>query len=253
MVAGATGIDLFLLVVALRRRRHAPDPRAPGDHPAARARARRRRADQARPGGRRDRRDRAAARWPSSPASCRWSRCRRAPAPGWTSCATRSTARPRRVASRAADGPVRLPVDRAFTLRGIGTVVTGTLWSGTRRAADAAGGRAGRAPGAGAQRAGARPAGATRLAPASGWRVALVGAERSEAPRGATLATPGALQADLPAGVPARGAADRAPGTAPRRACDRPPRHGRDSGDRRRARRRRAAAGAPPAMSSCAS
>ena len=36
-----------------------------------------------------------------------------------------------RVSSRAADGPVRLPVDRAFTLRGIGTVVTGTLWSGT--------------------------------------------------------------------------------------------------------------------------
>jgi selenocysteine-specific elongation factor len=29
-----------------------------------------------------------------------------------------------------ADGPVRLHVDRSFTLRGIGTVVTGTLWSG---------------------------------------------------------------------------------------------------------------------------
>ena len=29
------------------------------------------------------------------------------------------------------DGPARLPVDRVFTLRGIGTVVTGTLWSGT--------------------------------------------------------------------------------------------------------------------------
>jgi len=28
------------------------------------------------------------------------------------------------------DGPVRLHVDRSFTLRGIGTVVTGTLWSG---------------------------------------------------------------------------------------------------------------------------
>ena len=40
MVAGATGIDLFLLVVALRRRRDAPDPRAPGHHAAARARAR---------------------------------------------------------------------------------------------------------------------------------------------------------------------------------------------------------------------
>jgi selenocysteine-specific elongation factor len=29
------------------------------------------------------------------------------------------------------DGPTRLFVDRVFTLRGIGTVVTGTLWSGT--------------------------------------------------------------------------------------------------------------------------
>ncbi|TMK61149.1 MAG: selenocysteine-specific translation elongation factor, partial [Actinobacteria bacterium] len=31
------------------------------------------------------------------------------------------------------DGPVRLHVDRSFTLRGIGTVVTGTLWSGAVR------------------------------------------------------------------------------------------------------------------------
>src|SRR5947207_4421684 len=30
-----------------------------------------------------------------------------------------------------AEGPTRLYVDRAFTLRGIGTVVTGTLWSGS--------------------------------------------------------------------------------------------------------------------------
>jgi len=30
-----------------------------------------------------------------------------------------------------ADGPARLHVDRSFTLRGIGTVATGTLWSGT--------------------------------------------------------------------------------------------------------------------------
>ena len=37
-----------------------------------------------------------------------------------------------RVRSRAGDGgPPRLHVDRAFTIRGAGTVVTGTLWSGT--------------------------------------------------------------------------------------------------------------------------
>jgi selenocysteine-specific elongation factor len=35
------------------------------------------------------------------------------------------------VAPRAADVAARLHVDRSFTLRGIGTVVTGTLWSGT--------------------------------------------------------------------------------------------------------------------------
>ncbi|HYM80254.1 MAG TPA: selenocysteine-specific translation elongation factor, partial [Candidatus Limnocylindria bacterium] len=29
-----------------------------------------------------------------------------------------------------ADGPVRLHVDRSFTVKGIGTIVTGTLWSG---------------------------------------------------------------------------------------------------------------------------
>ena len=34
------------------------------------------------------------------------------------------------------DGATRLYVDRSFTLRGIGTVVTGTLWSGTVGAGD---------------------------------------------------------------------------------------------------------------------
>jgi selenocysteine-specific elongation factor len=36
-----------------------------------------------------------------------------------------------RVARPGSDGPARLHVDRAFTLRGIGTIATGTLWSGT--------------------------------------------------------------------------------------------------------------------------
>jgi selenocysteine-specific elongation factor len=35
-----------------------------------------------------------------------------------------------------ADGPARLHVDRVFTLRGIGTVATGTLWSGSIGAGD---------------------------------------------------------------------------------------------------------------------
>jgi selenocysteine-specific elongation factor len=36
-----------------------------------------------------------------------------------------------RVEKRASSGPTRLYVDRVFTLRGIGTVATGTLWSGS--------------------------------------------------------------------------------------------------------------------------
>jgi len=36
-----------------------------------------------------------------------------------------------RAARPPAEGPARLYVDRSFTLRGIGTVATGTLWSGT--------------------------------------------------------------------------------------------------------------------------
>jgi selenocysteine-specific elongation factor len=37
----------------------------------------------------------------------------------------------RRVVPRPADGATRLFVDRAFTLHGIGTIATGTLWSGS--------------------------------------------------------------------------------------------------------------------------
>src|SRR5437870_2426345 len=34
------------------------------------------------------------------------------------------------IPARQDDAPVRLPVDRAFTMAGFGTIVTGTLWSG---------------------------------------------------------------------------------------------------------------------------
>jgi selenocysteine-specific elongation factor len=93
---------------------------------------------------------------------------------------------------RGSAGPVRLPVDRAFTLRGIGTVATGTLWSGAIAAND---------------RLVLEPDGLpvrvrsvqvhdqpVDLA-AAGQRaaVALVGAERSQVRRGQTLASPGTL------------------------------------------------------------
>jgi selenocysteine-specific elongation factor len=38
--------------------------------------------------------------------------------------------------ARAGDEPVRLPIDRVFTVEGFGTVVTGTLWRGRVRAGD---------------------------------------------------------------------------------------------------------------------
>src|SRR4051812_45290063 len=41
-----------------------------------------------------------------------------------------------RVERRVADGPLRLHVDRVFSVRGAGTVVTGTLWSGTAARGD---------------------------------------------------------------------------------------------------------------------
>src|SRR5207248_9241280 len=91
-----------------------------------------------------------------------------------------------------AAGPTRLFVDRVFTLRGIGTVATGALWSGTVREGD-----------------GLRvePAGrdvrvrsiqvhdrAVDVAEA-GQRVAvsLPGVERGELHRGAALVSPGAF------------------------------------------------------------
>src|SRR5579862_97810 len=40
------------------------------------------------------------------------------------------------VSERSADGATRLYVDRVFTLRGIGTIATGTLWSGSIGAGD---------------------------------------------------------------------------------------------------------------------
>ena len=93
---------------------------------------------------------------------------------------------------REVGGPVRLPIDRSFTLRGIGTVVTGTLWSGTIGPDD----RLVLEPGARPIRVRsvqvhdqpeARAGAGQRVA------VALAGIERRDARRGMTLATPGLL------------------------------------------------------------
>ena len=94
--------------------------------------------------------------------------------------------------SRAAAGPVRLPIDRAFSLRGIGTVVTGTLWSGTVRVGDRLaiepGGRQARVRSVQVHdQAVAEAAAGQRVA------LALVGVERTQIRRGQTAATPGTL------------------------------------------------------------
>ena len=91
---------------------------------------------------------------------------------------------------RRLDGGFRLPVDRSFTLRGFGTVVTGTLWSGVLRTGEDVevypSGRRLRVRGIQVH------GGAVELASA-GQRTAvnLAGAESSEIARGMTLGPPG--------------------------------------------------------------
>ncbi len=94
--------------------------------------------------------------------------------------------------SRAPGADVRLPIDRAFSLRGIGTVVTGTLWTGTVRVGDRLaiepGGREVRVRSVQVHDQAVDEA-------AAGQRVALalVGVERTQVKRGDTAASPGTL------------------------------------------------------------
>ena len=95
------------------------------------------------------------------------------------------------VTARDADGRARLYVDRVFTLKGIGTIATGTLWSGTIREGDTLqiAPRGGEVRVRSVQVHDAAVAAAT-----AGERVALglPGIERSELHRGDALVVPGA-------------------------------------------------------------
>jgi selenocysteine-specific elongation factor len=97
------------------------------------------------------------------------------------------------VPARPADGPVRLPVDRSFTMQGFGTVVTGTLWSGTLRTAGVLhllpAGREVRVRGL-------QVHGASASEVAAGSRVAvnLAGIDKNDIRRGDVLITPGAFK-----------------------------------------------------------
>jgi selenocysteine-specific elongation factor len=93
---------------------------------------------------------------------------------------------------RHAELPMRLPVDRVFTIAGAGTVVTGTMWSGTAKRDDAVelfpSGRSARIRST-------QVHGENVEAAHAGQRVAinLVGVERDEVSRGDVIAAPGSL------------------------------------------------------------
>ena len=96
----------------------------------------------------------------------------------------------RDVPSRPVDAPARLPIDRAFTMAGFGTVVTGTLWSGRI----GAGMTLELLPqGRSVRVRGVQSHGARREQADAGARVAvnLAGIEKDEIERGDVLATPG--------------------------------------------------------------
>ena len=98
-----------------------------------------------------------------------------------------------RTARADAHGPARLHVDRSFTLRGIGTVATGTLWSGAIREGDELRveprGRSVRVRSVQVHdRTVERAEAGQRVA------VALPGVERQELRRGDVLVTPGAFR-----------------------------------------------------------
>ena len=98
-----------------------------------------------------------------------------------------------RVARPGADGPARLHVDRSFSLRGIGTVATGTLWSGTIGEGDELRVEPrGRSVRVRSVQVHDRPV--ERAAAGQRVAVSLPGVERQEVPRGDVLVTPGAFR-----------------------------------------------------------
>ncbi len=92
----------------------------------------------------------------------------------------------RRAASRRDDDLFRLPIDRAFTIRGTGTVVTGTVWSGRIERDQIV--RI--VPGDGTARVRGIQAHGVQLAaagPGSRAAIALAGVEPTDVPRGSSL------------------------------------------------------------------
>ncbi len=98
-----------------------------------------------------------------------------------------------RVARHDSGGPARLHVDRSFTLRGIGTVATGTLWSGTIGEGDELRLEPrGRTVRVRSVQVHDRPV--ERAEAGQRVAVSLPGVERQELRRGDVLVTPGAMR-----------------------------------------------------------
>jgi len=97
------------------------------------------------------------------------------------------------VARHDAEGPARLHVDRVFTLRGIGTIATGTLWSGTVGEGDELRVEPrGRAVRIRSVQVHDRPV--ERAEAGQRVAVSLPGVERQELRRGDVLVTPGTVR-----------------------------------------------------------
>jgi selenocysteine-specific elongation factor len=99
----------------------------------------------------------------------------------------------REIVARPADDVFRLPIDRAFTVKGTGTVVTGTVWSGTIARDDVVrimpGDRAVRVRGLQAH-----GSAIDRAMPGARLAVALAGVDHDEVSRGAVLVADGGWQ-----------------------------------------------------------
>jgi selenocysteine-specific elongation factor len=99
----------------------------------------------------------------------------------------------RRAGRRSVRGPVRLPIDRVFSVKGFGTVITGTLVSGELTLDDDVLILPSKRP---VKVRGLQVHGSTQTRASAGQRVAanLGGVEVSEVGRGDTLVTPGAFE-----------------------------------------------------------
>ena len=107
-----------------------------------------------------------------------------------TPCASGCSSAPRSASSTPANDLFRLPIDRAFSVAGVGTVVTGATWSGRVSLGDAVvllpGGAGGRV-----RSLETHGAGLERSIPGARTAVGISGLDREEARRGTVLVQAG--------------------------------------------------------------